>query len=218
MRASLSAGLAALLAVLALWVAFARPAAADTVIWTDSSAEENVSVQACTGFDIVTSYSVERTYRLVTGGARYETWEQQQVHFAGTFASATTSASIAYAGRYLRTTDVAAGTVTISNLWLQVVPPDAAPNVAANTRDASDDSSAVIWQDSLRPTEPIEVTASRIAGDLPDSPPAIVLEVGPPEVTWRLCQLLGGTPLETPLTPDELHDCALVNPQNAKPC
>jgi hypothetical protein len=215
LRRSLTVRFVALLVALVVALTFARPAAADTDTWTDTTSHENVLVQRCADGDLVTSYTQTREYRALNRGTTRTLWEQRHVRFAGTLANAATGMSLAYAGHVTRTADLEAGTVAISGLWLRIVPPDAPMTQVWAT---GNNPSGIIWQSAIRPAAPIDVVASGIAGDLPDAPPAVLLEVGPSEITTRLCQILGDTPPATPGTPAEVHDCALIDPQRRGPC
>jgi hypothetical protein len=163
--------LLAFLAALAVALTVARPAAAETVAWTDTASHENVPVQACDGIDLVTSYTVTRQYLTVNSAPHHTIWEEQQVQFAGSLSNDATGLRLTYGGQYTRIADLDAGTVVVRGLWLRVLPPD---------------------------NHPIDVTITRYDGGMSDAPPAVLLAAGPAVVTTRLCELLGSDPAVAP--------------------
>src|SRR5215207_11432444 len=86
-----------LLAALIAAGLLASPVAADTNIWSDSGSGEDIFVQACPAFDITTSYTADRTFKLVSNSSGDQVVERLYVSFAGALANDATGHSLPYA-------------------------------------------------------------------------------------------------------------------------
>lgn len=140
--------------------------------WIDTMSRENVLVQACAGFDLTSSYTTTRTYRVVRDPTGTTVFERRAVSFTGTFADVQSGQSVAYDGKFVRTADYEQGTVTITDLALRLGLPSAGA---------------------------VTVTMARLDHDVIDNPPAVVLAFAPFEVRNRLCALFGDPQSSMPM-------------------
>ncbi len=93
--------------------------AAERITWTDTSSPEAQVVQGCSGFDVTTSYTVNRVHNLVEEYTHEAVFERQQVDFSGAMGNSETGLSYAYDGHYTTVADYDKGSFAISNLQLR---------------------------------------------------------------------------------------------------
>jgi hypothetical protein len=154
---------------------------------------ENQLVQACGGFDITTSYTVNRAYDVVEYQTGHTVIEQRQVSFSGAIGNAANGKSYAYDGHYTRTANFDQGTKTFTDLLLRF-------------------EVGTPGEFSLR--------LARADFDLVDNPPAVVQAIVPSVLQMDLCYLLGGSTASTYQGPtnisisEPLLNLAPVQPAN----
>jgi hypothetical protein len=95
-------------------------AKAGTTDWSDTVSGENEFVQACKGFDIITSYTSNRSFHVVENYSGDWVVERLNVSFVGSLANAKNGYSLPYDGKFTRTTYSHIGRVTISDLELRI--------------------------------------------------------------------------------------------------
>jgi hypothetical protein len=138
----------------------------DTVEPTNTFSYENVLVQTCGGFDITTSFTVNRAYDVVDYYYGHAVIERRQVSFTGAIGNAATGKSYAYDGHYTRTADFFQGTKTFTDFLLRF--------------------------EVGTPGE-FSLSLARADFDLVDNPPEVVQAIVPSVLNMDLCYLLGGS-------------------------
>ncbi|MFL5758917.1 MAG: hypothetical protein ACJ789_04215 [Thermomicrobiales bacterium] len=167
--------------------------AAGTREWSDESSHEDVSVQACGGFAITSSYTTIRTYHVVVDPAGATVFERQQVGFRGAIGNATTGKSFAYDGHYTRVADFDRGSASVSDLLLRF---------------------------KVGTPEMVRVSLGRVNFDMMNSPPSVIQTIVPRVLQVDLCRLLGnssvGESAETS-APDQPSPAAVPDPCDLGP-
>jgi hypothetical protein len=143
--------LAALTVMLVITSVFAGPAlrasAADNRAWARTESHENVLVQACDGYDLTTSYTLNRNYHRFSDYAYGLNLEQESVSFSGAIGNAGNGQSYAYDGQLTRRSGDEPNQVTITDLELRFEVGTAAQFTIASDRldlDLKADPVAVI--------------------------------------------------------------------------
>lgn len=162
-RLARRAAFLALLTVLAVLPALARPAAAATIQRVDTVSRDNEPLQTCGGFDVVGSFTLARLAATAARPGGTVVWERDTVLFKGTASNDAGDKWLAYDGGFTRTADLEAGTVAITDLVLRLTPPGGAAT---------------------------EIRVARTALDVPGWPPDLLMAVGPPVLAAHLCDLL----------------------------
>jgi hypothetical protein len=102
------------------------PTAADTDVGggvrdlSESESNEDVFVQACEGFAMTTSYTINRTRHAVTNYSGDVIFERLGVTFVGVLANAENGQSLPYDGKFTRTSDYHRNLVTITDFELRI--------------------------------------------------------------------------------------------------
>jgi hypothetical protein len=160
-------------------------------VWTDTMSRENVHVQTCSGFDITSSYTTDRTYHVVEDDAGRTVFERASVNFVGSVVNATSGKGFGYDGGFVRTADYEQSAIAISDLVLNL---------------------------DLPGEGKVSVAISRQEHDLIDNPPAILLEFAPFAHRYGLCELLDTSANDLPdVSSPQLLDPCLALPRG-KPC
>jgi hypothetical protein len=179
------------LALLTTGIGLAPAAAKGTTDLTDTMSRENFFVQACSGFDITSSYTTVRKYHIVEDHTGLTVFERRGVTFNGTVSNAASGKGFGFVGGFTRVADYEQGAISISDLTLNLDLPD-----------HSDVSVSIAHQE----------------GDLIDNPAAVLLKFAPFAYRNGLCDLLGDSTSESPgvLSPQVLDPC--LNQPRGKPC
>jgi hypothetical protein len=170
-----------------------RAAAKDTAGPSYTISYEDVLVQACGGFDITTSYTVDRDIHVLDYYYGHTVNERRQVSFSGAIGNSATGKSFAYDGHYTRTANFDQGTKTFTDLLLRF--------------------------EVGTPGE-FSLSLARADFDLVDNPPAVVQAIVPSVLQMDLCYLLGGSTASTYQGPtnisisEPLLNLAPVQPAN----
>jgi hypothetical protein len=146
-------------------------ASAGTDVFSDTMSREQVLIERCDGFNLVSDYQVTRDYYRVIEPTGEPVFERRHVRFEGTAANSVTGVSIPYGGEFTRSENVDAGTVRVTGINLSLDQP------AGGT---------------------ITVRLDRYDGDLPDNPAALLKALTPHGFAAGLCGLLSGGPGEDP--------------------
>jgi hypothetical protein len=103
--------------------ALSAPASArtqlDELSWSETESQENVLVQTCDGFDLTTSYTVNRDYHRFIDVSDNLNVEWVGVDFAGAIGNSVTGKSYAYDGKLMRWSDYDNNKTAITNLTLR---------------------------------------------------------------------------------------------------
>ncbi|MFL5758920.1 MAG: hypothetical protein ACJ789_04230 [Thermomicrobiales bacterium] len=161
-------------------------------VWTDTMSRENVHVQTCSGFDITSSYTTDRTYRVVEDDAGRTVFERASVSFVGSVVNATSGKRFGFDGGFVRVADYERTTITISDLILRIDPPGQGE---------------------------VTVAVAHQERDLIDNPPAVLLAFAPYVLRNGLCDLLGDPTLAADpfIARQTIPDPCLILPRG-KPC
>jgi hypothetical protein len=143
-----------------------RAAAADHTRWTNTVDVEDALVQACAGFKVTGSYTLDTAYLDVVDYYGYAVSQRRDVTFTGALGNAATGKSYAYDGHFTRIRSLYQSKVTITNLSLR-----------------------------FEVDTPGEFTVSlkRVDFDLGDDPHAVVKAIVPNVLQMDLCQLFSGS-------------------------
>jgi hypothetical protein len=96
-----------------------RQAAAEQTDWTETKSQENVLVQACGLYNIVSSYTADLDHHLITENTGDEISEQLKVEFAGSLGNPASGKSYQYDGHFTRWSNYIQNQVTITDLELR---------------------------------------------------------------------------------------------------
>jgi hypothetical protein len=160
--------------------------------WTDMVSRENVFVQACSGFNITSSYTTVRKYHVVEDYTGQTVFERRDVSFDGAVVNAVTGGGFGFDGGFVRTSDYDQNTTSISNLILRFDPPGQGE---------------------------VTVSVARQEGDLVDNLPAVLRAFAPFVNRNSLCDLLSDpASAAEPFTsqPTLLDPCLSL--QRGRPC
>jgi hypothetical protein len=164
------------LLALALMVAGAlsAPASAraqlEELSWSATEGQENVPVQTCDGFDLTTSYTVNRDYHRFIDVSDKLNVEWVGVDFAGAIGNSVTGESYAYDGKLMRWSDYENNKTAVTNLILRF---------------------------EVGTPGQFSVAIDRIELDLEPDPVAVIKTFVPNALQMELCYLLGGTSIDS---------------------
>jgi hypothetical protein len=159
--------------------------------WSESESQENVLVQACDGFDLTSSYTVNRDHHRFIDVSDDLNVEWMGVDFSGAIANAKTDKSYAYDGKFTRWADYQNDTVAITNLNLRF---------------------------EVGTSGEFTVAADRIEMNLVADPAEVVEKFVPNALQMELCYLLddasAGQAPQSDTAPDYSESSALNPPAN----
>jgi hypothetical protein len=155
------------IALVAFGVLSAPAAAADTTNWPETTGHENVLVQSCSSFSIISSYTTDREDHVVKDYTGQSVYERRDVTFSGTLANTSTDKAYLYDGHFTRSANWDLGEVRISDLLLRF--------------------------EVGTPGE-FSFSLGKADFDLADSPPAVVQAIVPHVLHMDLCYLFGDSP------------------------
>jgi hypothetical protein len=163
-------------------------ASADTSTWSDTLSGESAFVQACSGFDLTTSFTTNRTIKLISNSAGDQVVERAYVGFVGTLANDKTGQSLPYDGRFTRISDYQRNSVTVRDFELRI---------------------------QLPTPEDLMITFQHRALDLTADPPAVLHAVAQSELESAICMVLGSAGVPQRPEPIKVHteNSALPQPE-----
>jgi hypothetical protein len=141
------------------------PVAADTTTWSDTGSGEDIFVHACPEFDVTTSYTADRTFKVVSNSSGDQVVERVSISFAGALANNATGQSLPYDGGFHRYSDYHSNKVTITDLKLRF---------------------------DIGTAGQLSVAVDRVELDLVPDPAAVVKTFAPTALQTALCSVLGG--------------------------
>jgi hypothetical protein len=154
--------------------ALSAPASArtqlDELSWSETESQENVLVQTCDGFDLTTSYTVNRDYHRFIDVPNNLNVEWVGVDFAGAIGNSVTGKSYAYDGKLMRWSDYDKNETAITNLTLRF---------------------------EVGTPGQFLVAIDRIELDLETDPSAVIKAFVPNALQMELCYLLADTSLDS---------------------
>lgn len=132
---------------------------------SNRTSEENVLVEACSGFDVTASYDAERTYDIVEYYTGHTAVERRQVSFTGSMGSAVTGKAYTFDGHYTRTATFDQGKTSFTDLLLRF---------------------------EVGTPGMFTVSFAQVGFDLVDDPSTVVRTIVPSVLQTDLCSLFGG--------------------------
>jgi hypothetical protein len=156
-----------ILSLIATGILSAPAAAQHTTDWSETSSGENVLVQSCSGFSVISSYTADREDHVVKDYTGQSVYERRDVTFSGTLANTSTDKAYLYDGHFTRTANWDQGGVLISNLLVRF--------------------------EVGTPGE-FSFSLGNADFDMVDSPPAVVQSIVPHVLHMDLCYLFGDYP------------------------
>jgi hypothetical protein len=151
-----------------------RASAIENRAWTETESQEGVPVQSCNGYDLTTSYTVNRNYHAFTDYHDGLDLEEVSVSFAGAIGNADTGKSYAYDGGFTRWSDYDSNDVTITDLQLRF--------------------------EVGTPGE-FSIASDRLQNDVDADPVAIIKTFVPHVLQMELCYLMGAPAPVAPFDP-----------------
>jgi hypothetical protein len=115
--------------------------------WSDTVSQEDVFVQACSDFNITSSYTSDRKHHDVADANGEMVYERLQVSFAGALQNAKNGQFVPIDGKFTRTSDYVHGNVWVSHFELRIgllTPGDFTVTIARQEMDLLADPVAVL--------------------------------------------------------------------------
>jgi hypothetical protein len=170
-----------------------RAGAIDNHAWSETESQEDVLVQACDGYDLTTSYNMNRNHHLFTDYTDGLKLEQETVNFTGAIGNSLTGKSYAYDGKFTRWSDYLKNEVTVNDLELRF--------------------------EVGTPGE-FTVAVDRIERDVVADPAEVIKQFVPYALRLDLCYLLGAPVTDpAPVEPiDPINQYTLPHEINADTC
>jgi hypothetical protein len=155
------------LALFATGVLSASAAAPNKTVWSDTTSRENIVVQACASFTVISSYTTDREHHVVEDYSGQSVYERHEVSFSGTLANTSNDKAYLYDGHFTRSANWDLGKAQISDLLLRF---------------------------ELGTPGEFSFSLGKADFALVDSPPAVVQAIVPHVLHMDLCYLFGDSP------------------------